>query len=239
MAAYESQFYPSYWTAFSTQRLVRHADLVEEFRTSGKPLSIAFEVDEDHNTTIMTVMAQDHPGLFSRIAGAVALSHMTIVNARINTRKDGAILDSFRLQDDHRQAIQDEGLLSGLKQRIEQALMGEMNLHVALAKRWENQPARLRALSVPPRVIVTNKRSKTHTVIEVNGRDRPGLLYQLTYHIAQMGLQITTASVSTYGEKAVDVFYVRDIFGLQVPNEQAQKRIQTKLMALLGDEDER
>ena len=72
---------------------------------------------------------------------------------------------------------------------------------------------------MPPRVIVTNKRSKSYTVIEVNGRDRPGLLYQLTYHIAQLGLQIHSASVSTYGEKAVDVFYVKDIFGLQIPNE--------------------
>ena len=234
--AHAGQFYPSYWTAFSTDRLVRHAALVEEFATTKAPLSIAFEVDAKNNTTIMTVMAQDHPGLFSRIAGAVALSHMTIVNARINTRKDGAILDSFRLQDDARQAIQDHTLLAGLKKRIEQALMGEMNLHVALAQRWDNQPARLRALSVPPRVIVTNKRSKTHTVIEVNGRDRPGLLYQLTYHIAQMGLQINTASVSTYGEKAVDVFYVRDIFGLQIPNDNVAERIGAKLRSVLGNE---
>ena len=80
---------------------------------------------------------------------------------------------------------------------------------------------------------MTNKRSKTHTVIEVNGRDRPGLLYQLTYHIAQLGLQIHSSSVSTYGEKAVDVFYVRDIFGLQIPNETTAQKIQEKLMSVL------
>ena len=238
IAAYQSQFYPSYWTSFSTDRLVKQAHLVEGFSFDDSPLGISFEDDVKNNTTIMTVIAQDHPGLFSRIAGAVALSHLTIVNARINTRKDGAILDSFRLQDNDRQAINDHKILDRLHARIAQALGGEMNLHIALEKRWNSQPARLRALSVPPRVIVTNKRSKSYTVIEVNGRDRPGLLYQLTYYIAQMGLQIQSASVSTYGEKAVDVFYVRDIFGLQVRSDSMVEKIQTTLMRLLAGSDE-
>ena len=235
--AYASQFYPSYWTAFGTERLVKQAELVEGFSFDTAPLGISFEVEPQNNTTIMTVIAQDHPGLFSRIAGAVALSNLTIANARINTRKDGAILDSFRLQDDDRQAVREPKKLEELQKRIEQALRGEMNLHIALEKKWNSQPARLRAMSVPPRVIVTNKRSKTHTVIEVNGRDRPGLLYQLTYHIAQMGLQINSASVSTYGEKAVDVFYVRDIFGLQVRSDDMAEKIKSKLMSLLAGSD--
>ena len=238
IASYTAQFYPSYWTAFSTKQLVKQAEFVESFSFEDEPLAISFEVDEKNNTTIMVVIAQDHPGLFSRIAGAVALSQLTIVNARINTRKDGAILDSFRLQDKDRQAVTDPKQLERLRLRISEALRGEMNLHVALEKKWKSQPARLRALSVPPRVIVTNKRSKTHTVIEVNGRDRPGLLYQLTYHIAQMGLQINSASVSTYGEKAVDVFYVRDIFGLQVRTDDVVEKIKTKLMVILAGNDE-
>ena len=229
------QFYPSYWTSFSTEMLVKHALLAHEFTDDDNPLAVAFESDEKNKTTIMTVMAQDHPGLFARVAGAVALSHFTIVRARINTRKDGTILDSFRLQDDNKQAITDPKKQADLKQRIEQALKGQLDLHHGLEKRWNSQPARLRALSVPPRVIVTNKRSKTYTVIEVNGRDRPGLLYQLTYHIAQMGLQIHSASVSTYGEKAVDVFYVRDIFGLQIARDAVAETIKTKLLSLLDE----
>ena len=238
IATYQSQFYPSYWTSFSTDRLVRQADLVDGFSFADTPLGISFEDDVKNNTTIMTIIAQDHPGLFSRIAGAVALSNLTIVNARINTRKDGAILDSFRLQNDERQAVTESQTLTKLESRISQALRGEMNLHVALETRWKSQPARLRAMSVPPRVIVTNKRSKTHTVIEVNGRDRPGLLYQLTYHIAQMGLQINSASVSTYGEKAVDVFYVRDIFGLQIRSDSVTDKIKQTLMAILSGDGE-
>ena len=231
--AYVDGFYPSYWTGFSTDRLIKHAKLVEQYSPEDAPLLVDFDRDDALNTTVMTIITQDHPGLFSRIAGAVALSQMTIANARIYTRKDGTIIDAFRIQNDDRQAVRDMDELARLRSRIEKALMGETNLHEALAKKWRTAPARLRAMSVTPRVIVTNKRSKTHTVIEVNGRDRPGLLYQLTYHIAQLGLQIHSSSVSTYGEKAVDVFYVRDIFGLQIPNETTAQKIQEKLMSVL------
>ena len=63
-----------------------------------------------------------------------------------------------------------------------------------------------------PRVSITNEMSKTHTVLEISGSDRPHLLYDVTRKIAQLGLQINSASVSTYGDRAVDVFYVKDIF---------------------------
>ena len=233
--SHAESFYLSYWTAFDTKAHVKQASLIQKFTQSDTPLEIEFDVDKASRTTIMTVIAQDHPGLFSRIAGTVALQQMTIVSARINTRKDGTILDEFRLQDDKNQAVTGSAKLDQLARRIEDALKGQMNLHKALEKRWASQPARLRAMSVPPRVIVTNKRSKSHTVIEVNGRDRPGLLYQLTYHIAQMGLQITSASVSTYGEKAVDVFYVKDIFGLQVKDEASADKIKDKLIDLVDE----
>jgi len=85
---------------------------------------------------------------------------------------------------------------------------------------------------VPPRVIVSNNRSNTHTVVEVNGADRPGLLYQITYHLVQLGLQINSATVSTYGEKVVDVFYVKDVYGLKIERETTQDRIKHTLMGV-------
>jgi len=70
---------------------------------------------------------------------------------------------------------------------------------------------RVRAIHVPPRVVIDNHASNTHTVLEVNGRDRPGLLHDVTAAISDQGLQIASAHVSTYGVRAVDVFYVKDV----------------------------
>ena len=77
----------------------------------------------------------------------------------------------------------------------------------------------MRAIHVPPRVVIDNHASNTHTVLEVNGRDRPGLLHDVTAAISEQGLQIASAHVTTYGVRAVDVFYVKDVFGLKVENE--------------------
>ena len=73
---------------------------------------------------------------------------------------------------------------------------------------------------VPPRVIFDNKASVSHTVIEVNGRDRPGFLHDVTSTLTAQGLQIVSAHISTYGERVVDVFYVKDVFGLKIEHEQ-------------------
>ena len=91
---------------------------------------------------------------------------------------------------------------------------------------------------MPSRVLLSNKISKTHSVIEVNGRDFPGLLYKITQSLADLGLQIQTATVSTYGERVVDVFYVKDIFGLQIQNGVRQQTIRNRLLAIFIDTDE-
>jgi [protein-PII] uridylyltransferase len=88
---------------------------------------------------------------------------------------------------------------------------------------------------VQPRVLIDNEASRTHTVVEVNGRDRPGLLYDVTGALTGLSLQISSAKVSTYGERAVDVFYVKDVFGLKIEHEGKLAKIRARLMAALAE----
>jgi [protein-PII] uridylyltransferase len=74
-------------------------------------------------------------------------------------------------------------------------------------------------------------------VIEVNGRDRPGLLHAVTTAISGQGLQIASAHITTYGVRAVDVFYVKDVFGLKVENERKLATLRSALLAALGTPD--
>ena len=99
---------------------------------------------------------------------------------------------------------------------------GELKINDAIKKRPRNIPKRARSMTTAPRVLIDNKASTTHTVLEVNGTDRPGLLHQLTRKIAQQNLQINSAKISTYGTSIVDVFYVKDLFGLKI---QSDRRI--------------
>jgi [protein-PII] uridylyltransferase len=98
-------------------------------------------------------------------------------------------------------------------------------------------PDRIKVFKVPPRVIIDNQASATHTVIEINGRDRPGFLYLVTGALFSLSLQISSAKISTFGERAVDVFYVKDGFGMKITHEGRLATIRETLLAAIQEDE--
>jgi [protein-PII] uridylyltransferase len=229
-AAYTANLPRPYWTGFDTDVHIRHAELGRRFRQLDEPLLIDFRQDPARKVTELTVLSIDDAGLFSRIAGAVAGLGINVAGARITTCLDGSVLDVFMLQTSDNQIIADDALLDRLGAGIASAANSTLRPQAALRERWQSLPERVRHMPVPSRVMLSNKISSTHTVVEVNGRDFPGLLFRITKALAELGLQIQTATVSTYGERVVDVFYVKDLFGLQVHNEARLEVIRTRLL---------
>ncbi|WP_426954660.1 [protein-PII] uridylyltransferase [Muricoccus radiodurans] len=226
--------YPGYWLSFDPETHARHAALIREAECTKAPLTVRTEVLEARAVTEVTVYAADHPGLFSRIAGALAIAGASIVDARIHTMTNGMALDTFWVQDAAGGALDAPHRLARLSVLIEQALSGRLRLADEIRK-VKREPARLRAVTIPPRVVIDNHASNTHTVIEVNGRDRPGLLHDVTAAISNQGVQIASAHVTTYGVRAVDVFYVKDLFGLKVENERKLDGLRGAVLAALGN----
>jgi [protein-PII] uridylyltransferase len=222
-----------YWLSFPTDVHRRHALLVHAAEAEGKRLTLDFQVDRFRDRTEMLLFTPDHPGLFMKMAGAIALSGASIVDARIFTTADGMALDSFGIQNaDDRTAVADPRRLERIRRNIELALEGKLWLDRALAGR-RSLPPRTEVFHVEPRVLIDNNASRTHTVIEVNGRDRPGLLYDVAKALKDLGMVIFTAHIGTYGERVVDVFYVKDVFGLKVTQPSKLRQIQRMLMASL------
>jgi [protein-PII] uridylyltransferase len=116
---------------------------------------------------------------------------------------------------------------------VRQALTGEIWLKDMIG-RVQHPESRLQAFTVPPRVIIDNESSNRYTVIEVNGRDRIGLLYDLTEALYGLNLNIASAHIATFGERAVDVFYVTDLTGAKIVNPSRHGQIERKLTAALG-----
>jgi [protein-PII] uridylyltransferase len=231
--------YPGYWLSFDPESQARHARIIRQAEQRGAPLTVQTQPLPNRAVTEVTVYAADHAGLFSRIAGALAVAGASIVDARIHTLTNGMALDTFWIQDSARNVIEAPAKLARLSVLIEQALSGRLRLSSEIRKMSQSLlGARLRAMHVPPRVVVDNHASNTHTVLEVNGRDRPGLLYDVTRAISDSGLQIASAHVTTYGQRAVDVFYVKDVFGLKVENERRLGQIRDALLAALASPDE-
>jgi [protein-PII] uridylyltransferase len=227
--------YPSYWLGFDPETHLRHARLVREAQANQTPLTVQADPLPARAVTEITVYAADHAGLFSQIAGALAVAGASIVDARIHTLTNGMALDTFWVQDAAGGAFDAPHRLARLSVLVEQALSGQINLTAEIRRLGEALLGRrMRAIHVPPRVVVDNRASHTHTVIEVNGRDRPGLLHDVTSAISDQGLQIASAHVTTYGVRAVDVFYVKDVFGLKVENDRKLAALKAALLEALG-----
>jgi len=221
----------SYWLGFDHATHVRHAGIVREAYRSEHLLDVVTTVDGERDITEIIVYAPDHPGLFATITGAMSLSGASIMDAKIVTLTDGMALDTFWVQDEDGRAFDDPGRLERLRRRITRTVQGEVRAGREIDKaRTTAIPRRTSVFKVPPRVLIDNEASSDATVIEINCRDRLGLLYDLTSALTQSRLQISSAHISTYGERVVDVFYVRDSFGLKIRDESRIKSLRRALL---------
>jgi [protein-PII] uridylyltransferase len=234
LAHYFALGYPSYWLSFDPETHARHARMIRDAEERAVKLTVETQPLPARAVTEVTVYAADHAGLFSRITGALAIAGASIVDARIHTMTDGMALDTFWIQDAAGGAFDQPHRLAKLYVLIERALSGSIALASEIHRVSTTMLGRrMRAIHVPPRVVVDNRASNTHTVVEVNGRDRPGLLHDVTAAISEQGLQIASAHVTTYGVRAVDVFYVKDVFGLKVENDRKLARLREGLLDAL------
>ena len=219
--------YPPYWLGLDTEIQLVFAELS---RVGQGPAEFAsrFLPDESHDATKACLYMPDHPGIFSRMAGAFAMAGANVVDARTYTTADGMVCSTFWIQDRDGRPFE-ESRLPRLKRTIERALKGEVIVRDALQQRRRDKP-RERPFTVPTWIVFDNNASELHTVIEVNARDRLGLLHMLARTLTTLNINIVTAIISTYGEHAVDVFYVKDLFGHKIRSEHKLKQIERRLI---------
>ena len=234
--SYASRHYPHYWTRLDLPHLVRDANLLTTFTHKKKSLVTEMMTDAFKGITELTIAAADHPRLLSIIAGACASAGANIVDAHIYTTTDGLALDTVSVsrgfdhdEDEMRRAAR-------IAQGIERALRGEIWLTKIVAAKG-GVPKGRAAFALRPKIIVDNTASRRHTVLQVSGFDRPGLLYDLTKAISNLNLNIASAHVATFGEKAVDSFYVTDLTGAKITDARREAAIRTSLAETFAGSD--
>jgi len=183
-------------------------------------------------TTEISIAAADRPGLFADLAQTMAALGADVTDARVATTDQGVVLDVFRVQDGaglpYGQA--EPRRLRILVEALEKAARGEGRIGKAPEPPGN---ARKAAFEVRPVVMVDHHASETATVVEVSGADRPGLLAALSRVFADEGLSIRSAHVASFGERAVDSFYVVDRRGRKITSEQRIDELKTALEAVL------
>jgi len=235
--AHAARHYQAYWVKVDLARKVKQARLMRQAAKDGRTLASAVETDGFRGVTELTVLAPDHPRLLAILTGACAAAGGNIVDAQIFTTTDGFALDTLFIS----RAFDRDGdeLRRGerIASAIERALKSEVRIADLVAARRAPKD-RARTFSVVPQVVVDNNLSSRHTVLEVSGLDRPGLLYDLTTAIGKLNLNIASAHIATFGEKAVDVFYVTDLTGAKIANAARHAGIRRALIEVFRADDE-
>ena len=232
-AAHVARLPEAYWIAEPDAVLLHNARFVAA--AQGQELAIDAQPFPDRGATLVTVAAADHPGLFYRIAGAIHLAGGNIIDARIHTTRDGLAVDNFLVQDPLGRPFDEAGQLRRLRAAIEDALANRGRLADRLAAKPSIRP-RADAFPIAPNVLVDNRASNRFTVVEVNARDRPALLNQLAYALFESRAAIHSAHVATYGERAVDTFYVTDLTGGKIEAGPRREALERRLRAAAAGE---
>jgi [protein-PII] uridylyltransferase len=225
--------YPAYWLRTDLDVIAEHARLIRDAEAQDRPIMTRIATDAFRGITEITFLAPNHPRLLAMVAGACTGAGANIVAAQISTTRDGMALDTIQLEREFDHAEDEERRAKRIALTIERLLKGDVRLaEVVMAKR--KPKSRLSAFTVEPQVVIDNTLSDALTVIEINGLDRPGLLYDVTREISDLNLDIASAHIATFGEKAVDVFYVTDLTGKKITSKSRESAIRERLLKALA-----
>ncbi len=228
------RFDDAYWIAEPEDVIALNLPHLAEARREGHRLSIHAHFYPARGATLVTVIADDHPGLFYRIAGAIHLAGGNIIDARIHTTRMGKAVDNFLVQDPLGQPFREGHMLERLESHIRDCLANRIELVPQLARRPLARP-RAASFEVHPQVSFDHEASNRFTVIEVIARDRPALLNRLARVLFEERLMVNSAHVTHYGERAVDTFYVTDLLGGKVAGEERLERLDAALLAAASE----
>ena len=225
--------YPSYWLRTDLAMVAEHAKLIRDAEAQSRPIVTHIATDAFRGVTEITLLAPNHPRLLAMVAGACTGAGANIVDAQISTTRDGMALDTIHLEREFDHAEDEERRARKIAITIERLLRGDVRLAEVVSTKRKPK-ARLSAFTVEPQVAIDNTLSDALTVIEINGLDRPGLLYDVTREISDLNLDIASAHIATFGEKAVDVFYVTDLTGKKITSKSRELAIRERLLKVLA-----
>ncbi len=231
--AFTSLLFSEYWQRTEFDRQIAHAKLHRRAREENLQFAVDCTTDAFTAITDLNIYAPNHPRLLALFAGACAANSANIAGAHIATTRDGFAIDSFHLEREFDDDADELRRGARIGDTIDSILKSERTLQELLKQQRKRKNKKIDAFTVEPKVVIDNAVSEQFTVIEVQGLDRPGLLYQLTSTISDLSLDINSAHITTHGEKAFDVFYVSDLTGGKIARQSKKDEITKKMLKAL------
>jgi [protein-PII] uridylyltransferase len=218
----------SYFLVFSPQKIAYHMKLIEKFR-KGIGMDVIFHPNEEYDE--FTFWGFDEVGIFSKLCGVIAASGINILGARIITRNDARILDTFYVNRLSKSTSKDKEIWNKLWNALNRVLEGQVDVEELVSRRKKNKAIYEKTIPKnPTRIEIDNESSDSSTVIDIYTHDRIGLLYDITKTLAKLGLSVDYAKISTKVDQVADVFYVSEVEGKKVLEAEKLENIKSALL---------
>jgi [Protein-PII] uridylyltransferase len=235
--AYIKLHYEPYLLAVPLEDQVRHARFIRQADEAGQALATMVRTHSFHAITEITVLSPDHPRLLSVIAGACAAAGANIADAQIFTTSDGRALDTILINREFPIDEDETRRAATIGRMIEDVLSGRKRLPEVIATRSKGKKKN-KAFPVQPHVTISNSLSNKFTVIEIECLDRIGLLAEVTAVLSDLSLDIQSARITTFGEKVIDTFYVTDLIGQKITNDNRIAMVTGRLKAVMAEQED-
>ena len=210
-----------YVLAFDVETMCMHEELLRD-----SPTVRCERIAGGH--VVITVVADDRPGLLVTLAGALTVAGLDVLEASLFGTTDGLALDVFHGADPFGRVADDGG--ARVTETIERALAGDIDLAVKVDERRRAYAPITKPSAPDVHIDVHSDQSETDTLVEVHADDDIGLLYRLASAFTDLSLDVRIAKVATLGKRVVDVFYVRDSDGGKIDDPDAVTRLRAALV---------
>ncbi len=229
---------PRYFLANRPEKITKHMEVVK--RLDGSPCVMDVEQVEERKYTELTITTYDVHGLFSMITGILSANAVNILGAQINTLRNGIALDVLQVNKAYGGLLTDRSKLRRIEEELVEAISGRLHVDRLVREKCRSSILdRKEKPPVPTRIEVDNNVSDAFTVIDIRTQDRIGLLYDISSTLTQLSLFIHVAKISTRGDEAADIFYVRDIFGQKITDDRKITLIKDTLCEVLTKDESR
>ena len=229
---YAELHYGAYLLSTSSEDQIRHTRTLHALDQSGEKLDITVSSNAFQAITQLTVITPDHPRLLAVLAAACASAEAKIDSAQAFTTSDGRAIDTLLINREFDDDADEYRRGNRIADKIRGLLTGETR-SADIVRKGRRGRKNTRAFRVETVARINNMLSNRFSVIEIEALDRPGLLYDITSALSDLALDIQSAHITTFGEKAVDTFYVTDLVGQKITSKPREQRIIERLTEVM------
>ncbi len=226
------QLPPRYAFSNSPEAVLNHIEYIKELDKSS--LIVKVRQIEEREYTELVITTLDTSGLFAMITGVMMANSINILGAQINTLRNGVALDLLQVNTVYGKLLTDDIKIDRIGENLKDLISGKIKVESLIENIRPSILDKKIKPAVPVRIEVDNDVSDIFTVLEIHTEDRLGLLYMISSALTSMGVIIHIAKVSTKGDTASDIFYIRDIFNQKINDETKVDNIKKTIMDVLN-----